>query len=52
MLRAQQVGEPLQLFRVLRGLWTFHTTRAELQTARELGEQLLTLAGQDLSLLL
>jgi predicted ATPase len=37
---------------VLRGLWTFHTTRAELQTARELGEQLLTLAGQDLSLLL
>jgi len=50
----QQVDETLQLFRVLRGLWTFHTTRAELQTARELGEQLLSLAQsvQDTALLL
>lgn len=50
----QQEGETLQLFRVLRGLWTFHTTRAELQTARELGKQLLSLAqnAQDPAFLL
>ncbi len=50
----QQEGETPQLFRVLRGLWTFHTTRAELQTARELGEQLLSLAqsAQDPAFLL
>jgi hypothetical protein len=29
---------------VLRGLWNFYLLRAELQTARDLGEQLLTLA--------
>jgi TOMM system kinase/cyclase fusion protein len=40
----QQVGETPQLFRVLRGLWYFYLHRVELQTARELGEQLLTLA--------
>src|SRR5262249_40697459 len=33
-----------QLFQVLRGLWYFYLHRVELQTARELGEQLLTLA--------
>jgi TOMM system kinase/cyclase fusion protein len=40
----QQVGETSQLFQVLRGLWYFYLHRVELQTARELGEQLLTLA--------
>jgi predicted ATPase len=40
----QQVGETRQLFRVLCGLHNFHIVRAELQTARELGEELLTLA--------
>ena len=42
----QQVGETPQLFQVLRGLWYFYLHRLELQTARELGEQLLTLAQQ------
>ena len=37
----QQVGETSQLFPVLLGLWAFYFVRAELQTARELGEQLL-----------
>ena len=37
----QQVGETPQLFPVLWGLWAFYLVRAELQTARELGEQLL-----------
>jgi predicted ATPase len=40
----QQVGETPQLFQVLRGLWYFYLHRMELQMARELGEQLLTLA--------
>jgi predicted ATPase len=40
----QQGGETPQRFQVLRGLWYFYTHRVELQTARELGEQLLTLA--------
>ena len=40
----QQVGETPQLFQVLRGLWYFYLLRLELQTARELGEQLLTMA--------
>src|SRR5262245_20456645 len=40
----QQVGESPQLFPVLLGLWRFHWVRAELQTAQELGEQLLRLA--------
>jgi predicted ATPase len=43
----QQVGgETPQLFQVLRGLWYFFLQRVELRTARELGEQLLTLAQQ------
>lgn len=42
----QQVGETAQLFPVLWGLWHFHAVRGEPQTARELGEQLLTLAQQ------
>ncbi|HEV8713122.1 MAG TPA: adenylate/guanylate cyclase domain-containing protein [Candidatus Binatia bacterium] len=40
----QQVGETLQLFPVLYGLCGSYTNRAELLTARELGEQLLSLA--------
>ena len=50
----QQVGETPQLFPVLCGLWLFYTARAESQTARELGEQLLSLAQsvQDSALLL
>src|SRR5438093_4303313 len=50
----QQVGESPQLFQVLRGLWYFYLHRVELRTARELGEQLLTLAQHvgDLALLL
>jgi predicted ATPase len=42
----QQVGDTLQLFQVLGGLWYFYMGRLELQTAREQGEQLLTLAQQ------
>jgi predicted ATPase len=42
----QQVGETPQRFRVLRGLWYSYLHRVELQTARELGEHLLTLAQQ------
>ena len=38
----RQVGETPQLFPVLWGLWRFYLVRAEYQTARELGEQLLT----------
>jgi predicted ATPase len=50
----QQVGEPSQLFSVLRGLWQVHTARAELRTACELSKQLLSLAQaiQDPALLL
>jgi predicted ATPase len=40
----QQVGETPQLFSVLWGLWRFSVVRAELQSAWELGQQLLTLA--------
>src|SRR6185295_4724596 len=50
----RQVGETPQLFPVLWGLWLFYTARAEHKTARELGEQLLSLAQrvQDPALLL
>ena len=50
----QQVGETPQLFPVLYGLWLFYLVRAQLQTARKLGEELLTLAQrmQDVTLLL
>jgi predicted ATPase/DNA-binding winged helix-turn-helix (wHTH) protein len=50
----RQIGETPQLFLVLLGLRRFYLVRAELQTARELGEQLLSLAQsvQDPSLLL
>jgi predicted ATPase len=50
----QQVGEIQQLFPVLHGLFRFHMVRSELQTARELAEQLLSLAerAQNTALLL
>jgi class 3 adenylate cyclase/tetratricopeptide (TPR) repeat protein len=50
----QQMGDTPQLFPVLYGLYRFYLLRGELQTARELGEQLLTLAQpqQDPALLL
>jgi predicted ATPase len=44
----QQVGEASQLFPVLFGLWTSYFVRPDFQTARELGEQLLSL-GQHTS---
>jgi predicted ATPase len=40
----QQMGEPLQRFAVLFGLWSFRITRAECQTALAVAEQLLDLA--------
>src|SRR5262249_5061506 len=40
----QQVGETPQLFPVLGGLVRFYMVRGESQTARELGEQMLSLA--------
>ncbi|HEV8716994.1 MAG TPA: AAA family ATPase [Candidatus Binatia bacterium] len=50
----QQLEEAPQLFPVLRGLSGFYIMRAEYQTARELGEQMLRLAQsvQDSALLL
>jgi class 3 adenylate cyclase/predicted ATPase len=41
---SQQVGQTPQLFPMLRGLWLLYHVRAELQTARDLGQQLLRLA--------
>jgi predicted ATPase len=50
----RQVGETPDLFPVLWGLWLFHQARAEIATARNLGEQLLGSAqrAQDSALLL
>jgi class 3 adenylate cyclase/predicted ATPase len=50
----QQIGEPPQLWLVQMGLATFYLVRAELQTARQLGEHCLRLAQdlQDPALLL
>jgi len=50
----QQLGETTQLFPVLWGLSRLYNWRGEIQTARELGEQLFTLAQreQDPALLL
>src|SRR5262249_47947519 len=41
---SQRLGEPLQRFTVLFGLWSFRATRAECQTALAVAEQLLDLA--------
>ncbi|MBI3756397.1 MAG: hypothetical protein HY267_00320 [Deltaproteobacteria bacterium] len=43
----QQVGETRQLFPVLDGLRLFHHVRGEFLTARQLGEQLLSLAQRE-----
>jgi predicted ATPase len=40
----RQLGETPQLFPALWGLWAFYHGRGELPTARDLGEQLLTMA--------
>jgi predicted ATPase len=50
----RQVGKTAQSFPVLWGLWVFYLNRGELETAHELGEQLLSLAQniQDPALLL
>ena len=40
----QKVGDPAQLFTVLRGLWLVYLARGELQRAYEQGEHLLRLA--------
>jgi len=50
----RQMGETRQLFPVLVGLWGFYNGRAELGTARQLAEQLLSIAEdrQDPDLLL
>ncbi len=40
----QQVGENPHLSSVLWGVWVFYLARADLQTARDLGQQLFTLA--------
>jgi predicted ATPase len=42
----QQVGETPELVPVLFGLWKFYLVRAQLHTARELGDTLLRLAQQ------
>jgi predicted ATPase/DNA-binding winged helix-turn-helix (wHTH) protein len=42
----QYLEDPQQLFPVLRGLWVYYLTRAELQTAYAFSLQLLTLAQQ------
>jgi predicted ATPase len=42
----QQVGETPELVPVLFGLWRFYLVRAQLHTARDLGETLLRLAQQ------
>src|SRR5262245_1714721 len=50
----ERVGEPAELFRVLWGVWYVYNMRGEHQRARELGEELLSLAQriQDPDLLL
>jgi predicted ATPase/class 3 adenylate cyclase len=50
----EQVGETPQLFPALHGLFRFYMVRAELETTRQLGEQLLSLAqrAQDPALLM
>jgi predicted ATPase len=44
-LLCEQLGDSQQLFPVLFGLWRSSHVRAQLQTARELGEQLVSLAS-------
>ncbi|MFQ5595648.1 MAG: hypothetical protein ACE5HA_15995, partial [Anaerolineae bacterium] len=42
----QQLGETPQLFPVLWGLWAFYEVRSQYAAARQIGEQLVQLAGQ------
>jgi predicted ATPase len=42
----QQIGDPLQHFSVLDGLWSFHHMRADLEITRAIAHQALTLAHQ------
>ena len=42
----QHLGNPRQLFTVLRGLWNYYQGRAQYRMAHELGEQLFALAQQ------
>jgi len=42
----QQLGETPDVSEVLWGLWTFHTVRAEFETAREIAEEFLRLADR------
>lgn len=42
----QKVGDTSQLFTALWGLWLFYLSRCELQTARDLGNQLLHLSKE------
>jgi predicted ATPase len=50
----EHLGNPPQLFSILRGLWSYYNVRAEYQTAHALGEQLLDFAqhAQDSAMLL
>jgi len=41
----RQVGKIRQLFPALRGVWGFHLMRGELQTARDLGDELISVAN-------
>ena len=40
----KELGDPSQIFRVLRGLWNFYYVRGELETSWDLGRELLSLA--------
>lgn len=42
----QRVGDKPEVSEVLWGLWTFHTLRAELETARKIAEEFLRLADR------
>ena len=42
----QELGETPETFTILRGLWGFYIVRGELETAHELGNRCLTLAGR------
>jgi predicted ATPase len=42
----RQLGETPDVSEALWGLWTFYTLRADLETAREIAEEILSLAGR------
>jgi adenylate cyclase len=43
----EQVAETSELSRILLGLWRFHLARVDFATTRDLGEELLSLAGTE-----